>query len=298
MKWFTDKVSALQTAVETEKINRSHLAVKSVCIHGEEDCARCMSDQLNDSTDYVWQNLEEDDIKRVIYMLPEEVREMMKRHPGKVIVAGGFIRALVAGEDIKDLDIFVPSESEAKKWCDEVDIEYEMGDKYLSTEPNEYFNYEIQTVWRYPFKEAYEIPEQFDYTVVKCAIWFDPGDKNKSATFVGICHERFYRDLARKALVFCCERNAEKIMSIPRLLRYTQYGYSMDPKSMAEVILKTCLGLNLTNGFEGAFQQLENAYQPHGDDADWSLMTKPYVKPKKKKKKKSTARVNDYVWGS
>lgn len=286
MVWFNDKLPTLKKAVDQEKIDRTHLVIKNVCIHGEEGCLRCTIESLEKDTDYNWQSLEDEDIKRVVYMLPEEIISMMKRHPGKVIVAGGFIRALVAGEDIRDLDIFITSEKEAKSWANEVDLDYEVKDKHLSTGPNEEFTYEIQTVWRYEFKHPYEIPEQFDYTVVKAAIWFDEGSKSKLPNFIGICHERFYRDIARKALVFCCERDTERVTSIPRLLRYTQYGYSMDTKSMAEVILKTCLSLDLKDGFSSAMKQLEEQYKPIGNDADWSMMTKKYVKPRKKKKAK------------
>lgn len=299
MGWIKDRIPLLKKAIEDEKINRDHLAIPVVCIHGDTNCARCADNELeSNKSEYTWQNLEQDDIKRVMFMIPDSIVDAMKRHPGKIIIAGGIIRALVAGESIKDLDIFVPGQSEAEKWLDEVGLDYEIGDKYLTTEPSENFSYEIQTVWRYPFKEPWEIPEQFDYTVVKAAIWYDPGGKDKDPEFVGICHERFYRDIARRALVFCCERDTERVLSIPRILRYTQYGYSMDPKSMAEVIIKTCLSLDLSKGFQTAFKQLEDAYKPTGNDADWSMMLKPYVKPKRKKKRKPSVSSSNYSYGS
>src|SRR5271166_3977841 len=300
MGWFDKKVPALQKAVEDEKAKRQIGTGRSLCIHGEENCVRCgvedFTAQSNDNTN-VWEALEDDDLKRVVCALPEKVREMMRRHPREVVVAGGFIRALVAGETVHDVDIFFPQEKGVKSWADDVNITYEAKEKHLYVEPSaKTGDPELQLIWRYPFSQPYEVPDSFDYTVAKAAVWFEEGEeKKKDSKFVGICHERFYRDLARKMLVYLCDRDVERVESIPRLLKYTKYGYSIAPDSLAELVVKTCLSLNLENGFEGMLAQLKDSYKPGGTTEDWAAMNKAYIKPKPKP---APARSHDYSYGS
>lgn len=299
MSWWDKKVETLKGAVEAEKLNRGH-NVRSVCIHGDTDCVRCASDDFDNqaTAGANWQALDENDVKRVVYALPEEIREMMRRHPGQVVIAGGFIRALVAGENIHDIDVFVPSEKNAKDWVDEVYTasKYEKKDKHYYIGPDAKSGAaEVQVVYRYPFKESYEVPDQFDYTIVKAAVWFDEGDKKRESNYVSVCHERFYRDIARKMLVYECDRDVERIESIPRLLKYIGYGYSIDPDSLAELVVKTCLSMDLSKGFEGMLKQLGEAYKPTGSGENWADMTKKYVKPKPKP---APVRSHDYSYGS
>lgn len=286
MGWWGEKIPALKEAVDTEKIKRD-IAVRSVCIHGEDNCVRCASTDFDSQTESStnWQALDDDDIKRVVYILPDKVTEMMRRYPGEVVLAGGFIRSVIGREMIHDADIFVKSESKAKTYTNVVGLEGTTRDKNITIEPGKHNDMEIQVIWRYPYEHPYNILEGFDYTTVKAAIWFDEGDKNRKPNFVSICHERFYRDLARKLLVCDCERNAERVQSIPRLLKYISYGYSIDPKNLAEVVVKTCLSLDLTNGFEGMLKHLEEAYNLVGSGKEsWEKMTKKHVPPKPKPK--------------
>src|SRR5208337_1869740 len=284
MGWFDKKVPALAKAVEEEKAKR-RVNSTSICIHGEENCVRCAAEDFQTQSaghGSVWVSLEDDDLKRVIYALPEEVLDLMRRHPRETVVAGGFIRAIVAGEPVNDVDVFFAEEKGVRSWSDDVGLKYEVKEKHLLVAPKD-DRPEIQLIWRYPYSEPVEIPDSFDYTVVKAAVWFEEGEsKKKDSKFVGVCHERFYKDLARKMLVWSCERDLERAMSIPRLMKYVKYGYSIGPESLAEVITRTCLSLDLTNGFDSIKQQLQEAYKPSGSGKDWSEINKPYVKPKPK----------------
>ena len=216
-----------------------------------------------------------------------------------MVVAGGFIRALVATEPVHDVDVFFPQEKGVKSWADDVNITYEAKEKHLYVEPNaKTGDPELQLIWRYPFSEPYEVPDSFDYTVAKAAIWYeeaDGKDKKTQSRFVGICHERFYRDLARKMLVYLCDRDVERVEFIPRLLKYTKYGYSIEPKSLAELVVKTCLSLDLTDGFEGMLEAVAIGFKAGGTTDEWAEMNKPYVKPKTKP---APARSHDYSYGS
>lgn len=284
MGWLA-KVSKFKETVNEERVNRSRLKITNGCIHGEEGCVRCASEEFEAQTDVsCWQNLDDLDIKRVVKSLPEKVRTMMRMHPGKVVVAGGFIRAIVSADTPHDIDIFIDKESNANDWTTEVDLSFKSMDMHLLVTNTKDANAknELQIIWRYKYTEPYQIIDQFDFTVVKAAIWFDEGDKDHKPNFVGICHERFYRDLARKLLVYICDKDAERPQSLQRLLKYAHYGYVMEPKSLAEMFVKICLSLKLEGGFQAMLAELEECYVATSSETEWAGMTKKYVKPKEK----------------
>lgn len=281
MGWLS-KVKALDTVVNEEK--KKSAKSTGTCIHGETSCGRCSANELEGNYDNIWIDLEEDDIRRVVVALPSAIREALRKNPGEAVLAGGFIRAIIAQETPADIDLFMKGRSKASG------IPFEEGISLVEGQlcwHGKIANLPIQAVWRYPFKEAYEILEQFDYTVCKAAIYFDNGDKTNTPGYLGICHRRFYPDIARKYLVYDSDRGEEYLNTIPRLLKYTARGYVIEPKSLAKVITKTCLSLDLTNGFEGIEEQLLKAYQPTGTDEQWKKLTEKYVKPKPKPREPS-----------
>lgn len=294
MSSWDDKVKALQSALDVLKSTKPKVGV---CIHGEENCARCAVDEMENG-EIAWEALVGEDLRKVVFALPEEIQKMMRKHPGQVVVAGGFIRALVANEDINDIDVFIDTETNCKKWADDEDLDYESREKHLYLEGEE-GEPEIQIIWRYPFKQPVEIPDSFDYTVCKAAVWFSNGDKNRPPGFVGTCHKNFYRDIARRMLVYETNRDTERLESIPRLIKYIAYGYAIEPKSLAEVVSRTVVNLKLDAGFEGLQKQLEEAYKPMGHNDEWQELNKVYVKPKPRKKKKpAPVSSRNYTYGS
>ena len=285
MSWL-NKVTGLKTMVEKEKTNRENLKVQGVCIHGETNCVRCAAEdyeQASNSVEQSWQALDDIDLRRIIFALPPQIREILRRFPGETVVAGGFIRAIIADELVHDIDVFVKDEKKAKEVLDEVDLKGEKGELHYQAEAG---GTPVQVIWRYKFDVPIDVPNDFDYTVCKAAVWFEEADKkNKTeAGYRGVCHERFYRDLARKELVYISERENEQSTGFIRLLKYTSYGYKVDPKSLAEIITKLCLNLDFDKGFDGIRQQLEDAYKANGSNSDWADLNKPYVKPKPKPK--------------
>ena len=297
MGWF-DKAKGLAVMVEKEKVDRSNLKVRGVCIHGETDCVRCAAEDYeveSSAAEQKWEALDDEDLRRVIFALPDQVREALRRFPGEAVIAGGFIRATIAGENIHDIDLFVTSEKKAKEVLDEVNIKFEKKELHdLSIIDG----VELQTIWRYAFKVPIDVPNDFDYTVCKAVVWFDKADKNNPSGYRGACHERFYRDLARRELVYCNEREHEQITGFPRLLKYTSYGYTINAESLSEVIVKICCSLDFEKGFEGMKQQLKDAYKANGSDVEWGSLNKEYVKPKPKPKPKPESTYNSYSYGS
>lgn len=289
MSWF-GKVPKLKEAVEKEKASRVSVKTRPLCIHGDDNCIRCAGEDfdLQATEKTSWRKLEDGDVRKIVISLPVKAREALRRNPGKVILAGGYIRALIASEQVHDVDLFVNSEKDAKQVSNSVKMLYKVDDQHLAIDLK---GVPVQMVWRYPFKAPYEILDQFDFTITKAAIWFSEGEKGEAAGFRSICHESFYSDLARKLLVYSSKREYEQFTGFPRLLKYTTYGYTIGPKSFAEVIVKLCLSLDFEKGFEGLLAQLEAAYKSEGSDEEWTKLNAKYVKPKSKPKP-------SYDWGS
>lgn len=280
MGWLSKIDLLAGTIDELKKSTKSKKDDSEICIHGEEGgCVRCASSDIDTESQSVWVDLEEDDIKRVVFSLPDEVREVLRKHPEEAVLAGGYIRANIAGEEPRDIDIFMPAKKSAKDWMVDEGITSNEGELCWEVAAKK-DRLPMQAVWRYPFKAPYEILEQFDYIITKAAIYFHNGSKDVKPSYVGICHRLFYKDLARKALTYESDRGDEYLMSIPRLMKFIVRGYVIDPHSLATVITKTCLSLDLSNGFEGIEKQLEAVYKPGGTNQDWEKLTKKYVKPK------------------
>lgn len=285
MNW-KDKIASLKKAVTSEKKNVV-VSKAAVCIHNEVGvCGRCALDSLGneEGKTAVYESLESNDIRRVIRYVTPQVRESLKKLPGKVILAGGLIRAIVGGEAVHDIDLFLDPSNKTDEACP---------DSWLNIRERRDKHYQIgdvQLIWRYNFRDATELLESFDYTIAKAAIWFD-----EKQGFQGICHERFYRDVARKMLVWDCDRDYERIEAIPRLIKFVRYGYHIEPEQLAQTVVRTCLSLDLDNGFEGMKKQLQNVYVEGGTDKEWTEMNKP-IPPKPKPQPQP--RVHDYSWGS
>lgn len=290
--WLNDKINKLKKLVEEEKAKDT---TESFCVHGEENCVRCATNNIQGTPDKdrSWSVLDREDIKKIIYYLPVGLVERMRRLPVKAVLAGGYIRALVSRETVNDIDIFVNSQQEATTLL--------AGYYSITDQSNAHYELDIpgtgvlQVIWRYSFKEPSDILEQFDYTVSKAAIWFDEGNAKQAADFLSLCHGRFYHDLARKALVYESDREEERLQSIPRLLKYISYGYSIDPSSLGTVMTKTCLSLDLSGGFEDIEKQLQECYKTC-NSKKWDKLTEKYV-PKRDVSVKSTVS-DSYSYGS
>lgn len=276
MDW-KSRILRLKEVVTKEKESRTE-EPQSGCIHGEENCVRCIEFDKKVETGS-WEYLDQEDVKKVIYAIPESITSVLRMYDKKAVIAGGFIRAIIANEKVNDLDIFVNSASEALALKNELPGQWKERDKVYDGSID---RLPVQIVFHYPFTEPYQILEQFDYTVTKAAIWFDGIEAFKAfrtPNFVSTCHDKFYRDLARKILVYGRSETFERLESMPRLLKYISYGYTIGPKDLAEVIARTCLCLDLDKDFEEIVSKLESMYKPSNLHKNWEELTTPYVKP-------------------
>lgn len=279
MSW-VDKISKFGQFVKSTKEAEKQVA-SGLCIHGEINCMRCEEENrtINSSP---YQYMMDEDIKATIFALntiSEDLITIMKKCAGNVYLAGGFMRAIIEERQPKDIDWFVSSLAQAVITRNELSNYLISNMRKLDEEcfACEISQSPVQIVWRYPFDNASELLDRFDFTVAKAAIWYS----NEKSQFVGICHNRYYRDIANKELVYERFGDVERILSIPRLMRYHEYGYSIGPESLAKVILHTALSLDPSKGYEGMLKDLQEAYKPNSLNPDWLELNKQYAAPKK-----------------
>jgi hypothetical protein len=179
------------------------------------------------------------DLKFAYMRMPEVLIKVMKQPEWhkSIFVGGGFIRSIVAGEPINDVDVFVKSEKDAEllslKLCrDKSDI-YKTDNAYTIKG-----KLPIQIIHRWVFNKPEDVGNSFDFTICNAVIYFD------GENFDSYCDNRFYIDLAAKRIVYRNPvRNEDAGGSMLRVLKYYQKGYRIPLNSLGDVIARLLKGV-------------------------------------------------------
>lgn len=200
-------------------------------------------------------NLAAADMQRIVRSLPKDVVKALKDNPGKLFLAGGFIRARIAGEQVSDIDLWgadvtalgVIAELFAAK----------RGVRAMKTD-NAYTilaegRSPVQFITRWVFDTPEKCVESFDFTIASAAIWYEKGQQYEydeagseytQGKWCSYCSDTFYRDLASKSLVYTCPvRNEDAGGSMMRVQKFLHKGYSISPGNLAKVIARLALGV-------------------------------------------------------
>lgn len=180
--------------------------------------------------------LQQCDVEWIIRRLPYDVVTLLRRSEGKMFLAGGFIRSVICGEKVNDVDLFSSTKEGAQNaaWSLRNNT-----DKWVTTEnaitlPGDPA---IQFIHRWTFETPDACVASFDFTIAQAAVWWTK-DGWKS-----VCSPRFYADLAAKRLVYTSpEREEEAGGSMLRVLKFYQRGYRIDVDSLGKVIARISMG--------------------------------------------------------
>lgn len=183
------------------------------------------------------QPLHPDDLKKVRDALPGEVNEALFKNNGKLFLAGGFIRAIVAGEAPNDIDLFGKSPT----WLDDIAEGFSSDTKiprWSRSVSNNAITMKrngiitpVQFTTRWTYSEPEEIINGFDYSVCRAVVWVD-SDK----MWQGLVDEDFYHDLLSKRLRWKNPHSAnDSAGSMLRALKFMKRGYSIDMPNFAAV---------------------------------------------------------------
>lgn len=174
------------------------------------------------------------DLRYVVGRLPLDVRTLLKEHPAKLFVGGGFIRATVAGETPSDIDIFGHGKAHLGAVAEVLKDRRQRAKLHTTKNAITLLSdnrMPVQFITRWTFDTPGELIASFDFTVCQAAVWWTG---SQWASRVG---DRFFMDLAARRLVYTSPiREEEAGGSLLRAIKYTKRGYSIQISSLGAVV--------------------------------------------------------------
>lgn len=178
--------------------------------------------------------LSESDLSICVGLIPDRLRTFLELHP-QLVVAGGFIRSVLMGEAIHDIDVFCTTPGDTFPLAKE----YAWDNRLIST-TNAFTIRErgtpvVQFIHRWSYETPDAILKSFDFTIAGAAIWFASGWKSLTVPH--------YRDhLALRRLVYKSPiRDEDSFGSLLRVLKFYQKGYVISPESFAAVVARAVI---------------------------------------------------------
>src|SRR3546814_2973005 len=132
--------------------------------------------------------------------MPKDERELLKKHAGRLFLGGGFIRSVIAGEPVNDIDLFGDDAEWLRKVAEGLSAErtgsriHKTGNAITLLTPE---RMTIQFITRWTFPRAADLVASYDFTVCQAAVWRTP-----DGHWCSTCRDRFYVDLAARRLVY------------------------------------------------------------------------------------------------
>lgn len=188
-------------------------------------------------------NLDDNDHNHVVRRIPKDIRKLLTKFHGKLFLGGGFIRAVVAGEEPADIDLFGESQDLLVSVAEE--LQRARGGKNscrLHHTKNavtviSFGRMTVQFITRWEFSDATSLMASFDFTVCQAAIYREGG--TKESKWVSTIGPRFYLDLAARRLHYTNPvRDEEAGGSLLRVLKYQRRGYVIQIESLAGVVAR------------------------------------------------------------
>jgi hypothetical protein len=201
---------------------------------------------MNELSDY--------DLLLAVRKLPRVLVELMKKYPGRIFVAGGYLRSVITSEQINDIDVFTDTPELARACAGWVADEH----KKKMIETNNAFTiytrpHPIQFIHRWTFSRPWECVQSFDFTIARAAIWWastgtlvDYAAKTETpqGAWCSTCDDEFYQDLAARRLVYCSPVRIEEAGgSLLRVLKFYQRGYRIPMDSLGAVLARIVSGI-------------------------------------------------------
>jgi hypothetical protein len=172
-------------------------------------------------------------LDKVVGSLPAFIHETLKKYP--VTLAGGYIRAVVAGEEPKDWDLFVGTLSTAEMIVEDFQA---ISDQLVFKSPNAItFRFAdggrpIQIITRWLYDKPEDVVASFDFTIAQAGIWWD-------GAWCSCCADTFVVDTQLEQLVYTAPvRHEDCAGSLNRIFKFVKRGYSIDAHNLSAVVAR------------------------------------------------------------
>ncbi len=230
--------------------------------------------------------LNHQDLQWALRRTPGAVLKLLKDQPSKLFVAGGFVRACIAGEPVNDIDLFASSMDDAKMYAVVLEAKAGAGGKMIET-GNAFtvkgYPIPVQIIHRWAYEAPEELLESFDFTIAKAGFWWGEGHAARPECVVAqpesggwdvgvntlearpslppgwrsMCDYYFYEDLAAKRLRYTSPKRSEDAGgSLLRVLKFYQRGYRIPLDSMGAVVARLVNGVREYGQSEADFAKV------------------------------------------
>lgn len=189
-----------------------------------------------------------EDLVWAVRRLPKKLFAVTEKADYPIFVGGGYLRSIVAHEELSDVDVFVASKEDA----DRLKADLVTGEsnrisvhKTANALTIRGLGLPVQIITRWLFKKMADISNSFDFTVCCACFTFKKGALGgEPGKWLSYCDDRFYADVAAKRLVYRSPiRNEDAGGSMLRVLKYYQRGYRIPLESLAAVISRLVMGV-------------------------------------------------------
>jgi hypothetical protein len=180
-----------------------------------------------------FQQLSQFDLDRCVAAIPPELQELLKKHGSSLVVAGGFIRAIVAGEKPADIDVWTDSKQRSQDASEQL-----AGNVLVHTSPRAYTvrretAIPVQFIHQWTFANPESLLSSFDFTIAQAALWWD-GEK-----WATLASTLFYADVEARRLTYLAPIRTEAVAgSLFRVFKFYKRGYSISLEDFAAVMAR------------------------------------------------------------
>lgn len=192
------------------------------------------------------------DLNFILTRTPSDIRRQMKANERRLFLAGGFIRATLAGEKVSDIDLFGPNKEFSEGVANKIAVErkarlHKTDNAITLLSPP---RVPVQFITRWAFSDAQSLVKSFDFTVCQAAIWSELVQKAEGETpevyrWRSIISDRFYSDLAARRLFYTSPVRIEEVGgSLLRVIKFVKKGYNIQAPSLAAVVARIVSGLD------------------------------------------------------
>lgn len=185
----------------------------------------------------------EEDLHHVLTRIPHDVQELLKKTSG-LIMGGGFIRSIIAGEQVNDIDLFGPTKALLEVTAKDFALKrearfYPTDNAFTVLTPG---RIPVQFIHRWIYARPEDVLADFDFTIAQAVIFWI--GMPEAGTWHSLISPHYYADLASHRLRYLAPARAEDAGgSILRMRKFLQRGYHIEAPSLAKVVARFAMGV-------------------------------------------------------
>jgi len=189
--------------------------------------------------------LTQSDLNFVLSRTPRDIVKPLRNNPGKLFLAGGFIRATIAGDQVADVDMFGATKEQLTSIAKDLCLErkarmFETKNAITVLSPP---RHPVQFITRWLFDRAEDLIGSFDFTVCQSVIWAEI--QGEATVFKSMAGDHFYIDLAARRLNYTRPKRIEEAGgSILRAIKFIKKGYNIQAPSLAGLVARICTSVD------------------------------------------------------